>query len=238
MYKKSVTILLITMATIYALCIHVNRSVGSRNLPEIVLTTEEMQTLDSGSFGDVAIKLNHTWGNARMVRTVIFKGDGLVLIHEWQDAAQLKEDVLSGNIDRSLFTDAEYQMVLKEHVDYNIYERAEISPSVMLEILSIVSDNLNGMYEQGPTAGDFYTDTIVLDIMTPDNGLIIAETVDFEGSNADRLSILYDVESLIETELENVETEDLDALEYTKLSEEIIPDWSDEVWKAQRNLEN
>ena len=220
------------MATTLAY-IHTTRAQGYMN--SIILSSDELKEINPAEFDEVRIKFIHTWGNAYRSRRIIMLGSGEYAISDWQDAAQLKQDVLAGEIERSYFEPSELEMVLRDNVEFNIYFRGRINPEMIKQILNITASAVDGNYALSKGGSEFWSDHMYCAVTQGEKGIIMIEEVNEDYHDLVKLEALFEIEQLIETAVSESESYEIGAMEYAEFSEQYTPDTS-KIYTAQWKL--
>ena len=206
------------------------------SLPSVILSPEELFSLKENGFQAVVVHFTHTWGNAFARRDIVLNGDGLVVIQDWQDAQDLKDNIISGKLDSGFCPPSELKMIMRDDVNHNWYFKGYLNEKVIKSILSSVAAVMEGKYKPSLTEGDPLSETIRFEISAGEEGLIVTESVNMPFHNIDKLNMLFQIENIIEDAVAESDLVQLDMEEYGSLLETIGPQPTSEVRRAQKEF--
>lgn len=190
------------------------------SLPPVILSAEEIRAFSNEEVYDLYIQFSHRWGRANRDRRIFIAKSGEVYVSDYQEASRLKELALSGELDTGDFTEGEYDVLMRDNVEYNIISKGTLDISTVRALINMVADLVEGSYGQSLTATDYPDQTIGLFISNGEKAICIVETVGVDYNNPERLQFLYTAESFLEKALSEIELVEAEAHELTEFQRE------------------
>ena len=181
-----------------------------------VFTADELSSLTSQDIDEIYIQFFHRWGRANRIKSVFIAGAGELFLSDWQDGGWIKESIMTGKASAEEFTELEYQMVMRDNVEYSIIQKGQIDAEQLKSLIDIIADNVEIVYPQGIGSFEYADEAINFNIAKGEHAICIHETPNVSYNNPARLEILYQIEGLIDNILSSI---DLSASDGNELAE-------------------